>query len=124
MPLAIRGQGRYRGFLFLLLVFSLLMAFGTPIYRLFYAIVPGFEQVRTPWLVDGFTTGTALDPASDQRYAFECRKRTLPFGDDMELYALNASYASSNPIGDGATRRHCCYDQKADVPQSWCPAFG
>ncbi len=42
-------RGRHRWFLILLLTLSLLLAFGTPIYALFYYTVPGFEQVRTPF---------------------------------------------------------------------------
>ncbi len=42
-------RGRYRWFLIGLLVFSLMLAFGTRIYAVFYHTVPGFEQVRTPF---------------------------------------------------------------------------
>jgi hypothetical protein len=47
--LALRVQGRHRLFMLVLLIFSLLMAFGMPPYAVFYHVVSGFEQVRTPF---------------------------------------------------------------------------
>ena len=42
-------RGRHRAFLAVLLVLSVLLAFGAPIYKVFYYTVPGFKQVRTPF---------------------------------------------------------------------------
>lgn len=63
----------------------------------------GFKQIRTPWLVDGFTGNT--EAVGELRYGYECRKSLLPFGEDTAVEALNLSYAGTNPIPDGATRR-------------------
>jgi hypothetical protein len=65
----------------------------------------GFKAVHTPWLVEGFTAGTEAAGDGELRYAYECRKALLPFGEDTEVEALNVSYAATNPIPDGATRR-------------------
>jgi len=47
MVIGLFARGRYRWFLIGLLVLSLLLAFGTRLYVVFYYAVPGFEQVRT-----------------------------------------------------------------------------
>jgi len=51
-PLSLRVRGRHRVFFWLLLAFSLALAFATPLYALLYHTVPGIKQVRTPfrWL--------------------------------------------------------------------------
>ncbi|MDM8005338.1 MAG: YfhO family protein [Phycisphaerae bacterium] len=49
MVIGLFARGRYRWFLITLLVLSLLLAFGTRIYAVFYYTVPGFDQVRTPF---------------------------------------------------------------------------
>lgn len=57
----------------------------------------GFQQVTVPWLVEGFGGGAGSH--------HECRDERLPFGDMMDVHALNANLAGSNPIPDGATRK-------------------
>ncbi len=49
MVIGLFARGRYRWFLIGLLVLSLLLAFGTRLYAVFYYTVPGFDQVRTPF---------------------------------------------------------------------------
>jgi uncharacterized membrane protein YfhO len=70
LPLSIRGQARHRLFFWLLLIASLLLAFGAPIYRLFYVIVPGFEQVRTPfrWMFPATFAIASLAAIGAQRW--------------------------------------------------------
>ncbi len=64
---------------------------------------PGtFALASTPWLVPGFVMGTEKSD-NGQRYRYECRDKLLPFGDtDADL---NQSFATSNPIPDGRTRK-------------------
>jgi hypothetical protein len=63
------------------------------------------SAVRYPWLVDGFWAAT--EEQEGQRYFFECRSETAPFGasasssDDMST--VNVNLAGGNPIPDGRT---------------------
>ncbi|MBN2361975.1 MAG: hypothetical protein JXR83_21165, partial [Deltaproteobacteria bacterium] len=61
-----------------------------------------FALNRTPWLLPGFKQGTEVD-SSGLRYRYECRDKLLPFGDTA--VDLNQSFATSNPIPDGRTRK-------------------
>ncbi len=56
------GCGRKGLFFWALLLFSLLLAFGTPLYRLFFDFVPGADQVRTPfrWMYPATFAGMCL----------------------------------------------------------------
>lgn len=64
---------------------------------------PGtFALAKIPWLIPGFEMGTEMD-GSGRRYRYECRDKLLPFG---SAYGdLNQSFATSNPIPDGRTRK-------------------
>ncbi|MCA9524829.1 MAG: hypothetical protein KC549_00855, partial [Myxococcales bacterium] len=67
-----------------------------------------YTQVRTPWLLTDFMRNTTVDPASGNRYRYQCRDTSLPFrqGIDPEAEALaNLSLVGANPIPDGRARR-------------------
>ncbi|MCK5688084.1 hypothetical protein KAI87_02380 [Myxococcota bacterium] len=64
-----------------------------------------FELHGIPWLLKGFETDTEIDSETGLRYRYECRDKLLPYGDDEELGVLNSSFAASNPIPDGRTRK-------------------
>lgn len=49
MLLPMTGRGQHRWFFYGLLALSVPLAFGAPLYRVLYALVPGFDQVRTPF---------------------------------------------------------------------------
>jgi hypothetical protein len=57
---------------------------------------------KTPWLVPGFTDGTAFEDG--ELYYKECRDTTLPFGDSVDP-GVNQGMAVANPVPDGATRK-------------------
>lgn len=62
-----------------------------------------FAKSTFPWLVPGFTFGTELD--GESYYKSECRDKWLPAGNNAAEYEMNASFAGSNPIPDGRTRK-------------------
>lgn len=62
-----------------------------------------FQHYGVPWLVPGFEKGSDVNPSTGTRYRYECRDQLLPYGADEA--SRNASFASSNPIPDGGTRR-------------------
>ncbi|HEY3351990.1 MAG TPA: EB domain-containing protein [Polyangia bacterium] len=64
-----------------------------------------FELGRLPWLVPGFQQDTAVDPTTHLRYRYECRDQLFPYGADPGSYPANVSFAASNPIPDGKSRR-------------------
>ena len=47
--LSVRARGQRRFYFWLLVLLGVAMAFVTPLYRVFLALVPGADQVRTPW---------------------------------------------------------------------------
>ena len=66
-----------------------------------------YTQVRTPWLVPGFTRNTTLDPASGLRYRYDCRDSKLPHAEGVDPTAEgleNLAGAMANPIPDGRAR--------------------
>jgi len=70
MLIGLLAHGCYRWFFILVLALSLLLAFGTPIYAVFYYTVPGFEQVRTPfrWMFAGTFAICCLAAMGGQRW--------------------------------------------------------
>ncbi|MBN1946791.1 MAG: hypothetical protein JW797_14045 [Bradymonadales bacterium] len=71
-----------------------------------------FQSVSIPWLLPGFTVGSAIDALTGRRSATECRSNAFPYDvsaaetpeEAARLRALNASFAASNPIPDGRAR--------------------
>lgn len=62
------GRARHRPFYWGLLGIGLALALGTPLYKLFYYLVPGAEQVRTPfrWLYLSFFAAACLSAIGGQ----------------------------------------------------------
>lgn len=70
MAIGLLTHGRYRWLFILLLALSLLLAFGTPLYAVFYYTIPGFDQVRTPfrWMFPGTFAICCLAAMGAQRW--------------------------------------------------------
>lgn len=64
-----------------------------------------FALTEVPWLVPGFLGMTETDPTTGRRVRYECRDRLLPFGEDPNVQALNASLSQANPVPDGSSRK-------------------
>lgn len=66
----------------------------------------GYEKVQTPWLIEGFTQGTSMDPQTQTSYQYACMDSELPFdvSTDANLLPLNVSLAGGNPVPDGLPR--------------------
>lgn len=76
------APGRQRLYFWLLLVLPLAFAFVTPIYKLFLAVVPGSDQVRTPfrWLYLAVFAGTYLAAVGADRWHARLREPARPLG--------------------------------------------
>jgi hypothetical protein len=66
-----------------------------------------YTQVRTPWLVPGFTRNTFVDALSGKRYRYSCRDSKLPHQEGVDPdaeTAENLASAAANPVPDGRAR--------------------